>query len=99
MTDYVLEALRERHPGRRITARQWVDANGIDAAEYIYGELLAEVPRQFRFIAECIAKRAVARAARAERLLADEARCERDKEESLNQNLSAYLRTDHRHIN
>jgi hypothetical protein len=43
MTDYVLEALRERHPGRRITARQWVDANGIDVAEYIYAELLAEV--------------------------------------------------------
>jgi hypothetical protein len=74
MTEYVLEALRERHPGRRITARQWVDANGIDVAEYMYGELLAEVPRQFRFIVECMAKRAVARAARADRLLADEAR-------------------------
>jgi hypothetical protein len=99
MTEYVLEALRERHPGRRITARQWVDANGIDVAEYIYGELLAEVPRQFRFIVECMAKRAVARAARADRLLADEARRERDKEESLNQNLSAYLCTDPRYIN
>ena len=64
------------------TARQWVDANGIDVAEYIYGELLAEVPRQFRFIVECMAKRAVARA----------------KEESLKQNLSAYLRTDPRYI-
>jgi hypothetical protein len=57
MTDYVLEWLRKQHPGKRITARQWVDANGVDIAEY-EGELLAEVPVQFYFIIARMAERA-----------------------------------------
>jgi hypothetical protein len=57
MTDYVLEWLRKQHPGKRITARQWVDANGVDVAEY-EGELLSEVPPQFQFVVARMAERA-----------------------------------------
>jgi hypothetical protein len=64
MTDYVLEWLRKQHPGKRITARQWVDANGVDIAEY-EGELLAEVPAQFCFIISRMAERERARRKRA----------------------------------
>jgi hypothetical protein len=55
--DYVLASLRQKHPGRRITAQQWVDANAVDIAEY-EGELLAEVPTQFCFIISRMAERA-----------------------------------------
>jgi hypothetical protein len=48
---------RKRHPGRRITARRWFDANGVDVAEY-EGELLSEVPPQFQFVVVRMAERA-----------------------------------------
>jgi hypothetical protein len=60
-----------------------MDASGVPREDW-EGEMIAELPRRMQAKAQ---------------ELADEARRERDKEETLKQNLSAYLRTDPRYIN
>jgi hypothetical protein len=93
--DCVLASLQERHPSRRITAREWVDANGVDVAEYVNGELLCEVPRQFRFIVQKMAERAVARREKEK----EKRNAEREAEKQLEKKLDAYLRTNLRYVN
>jgi hypothetical protein len=60
-----------------------MDASGVPREDW-EGEMIAELPRRMQAKSQ---------------ELADEARRERDKEETLKQNLSAYLRTDPRYIN
>jgi hypothetical protein len=63
--------------------RSVMDASGVPREDW-EGEMIAELPRRMQ--------------AKAQKL-ADEARRQRDKEETLKQNLNAYLRTDPRYIN
>jgi hypothetical protein len=68
---------------KRVTTAMVMDASGVPREDW-EGEMIAELPRRMQAKAQ---------------ELADEARRERDKEETLKQNLSAYLRTDPRYIN
>jgi hypothetical protein len=68
---------------KRVTTEMVMDASGVPREDW-EGEMIAELPRRMQAKAQ---------------ELADEARRERDKEETLKQNLSAYLRTDPRYIN
>jgi cbb3-type cytochrome oxidase cytochrome c subunit len=85
MTDYVLESLRKRY--KRVTTAQLMDASGVPREDW-EGEMIAELPRRMQAKAQQLAD-----AAR------EEVRREKEKEEVLKQNLSAYLRTDPRYIN
>jgi hypothetical protein len=55
--DYMLEWLKKRCPGRRITTEMLMDASGVPRQDW-GGELIAALPRQMQRHAERIAEQA-----------------------------------------
>jgi hypothetical protein len=57
MPDYMLEWLKQRYPGRRITTAMMMDCSGVPRQDW-GGELIAGLPRQMRRHAERLAEEA-----------------------------------------
>jgi hypothetical protein len=55
MPNYMLEWLKKRYPGRRITTEMLMDASGVPRQDW-GGELIAGLPRQMRRHAERLAE-------------------------------------------